>query len=163
MKINKCLNKNYYIKGREWPYKNIKPRIIIEEFIKDELTEDLRDYKFMCFNGSVKYVYITVKNNNIWENYYDKDFKPSIINHGFPRYKNEFEKPKNYEKMVRIAEQLSKSTTFLRVDLHNINGKIYFGEMTFYDWGGFKPFSDFHIDVQLGNLIDISMVKKNEK
>lgn len=162
-KIQKSLKRNYYLKGREWPYKNIKPRILIEKFIEDDMIDDLRDYKFMCFNGRVKYVYVTVKNDNIWENYYDANFKPVDVNHGFPRYNEEFAKPKNFHKMVRIAERLAKNTPFLRVDLHNIKGEILFGEMTFYDWGGLRAFADEKFDVRLGNLIDIGMVKKNEK
>ncbi len=161
-KINKCLKRNYFYKYREWPYKNIKPRIIVEKYIKDELIEDLRDYKFMCFNGEVKYVYVTVKNDDIFENYYDLDFNPVMINHGFRRYEKEFKKPENFEIMVEIAKKLSKNVPFLRVDLHNVKGKIYFGEMTFYDWGGLRTFPDEKIDIELGKLIDVGLVK-NEK
>ena len=154
-KIEACLKSNYYLKSREWPYKNINPRIIIEKYIEDNDSEDLKDYKFMCFNGKVKYIYVTVKNDNIYENYYDRDFNIVNINHGFPRNKKEFKKPDKLNEMIRAAEILSKNTYFLRVDFHYVNDKIIFGEMTFYDWGGFKQFSNNKTDLMLGKMISL--------
>lgn len=154
-KLKRSLENNYFYYKREWPYKNIKPLILVEEFIEDKEMEDLRDYKFMCFNGVPKFVYITVKNDNIWENYYDMEFNPVEINHGFPRYKEEFKKPENFDEMVKIAKQLSKDIPFVRIDLHNTDGKIYFGEFTFYDWGGLRPYSDEKYDKLLGDLLKI--------
>jgi hypothetical protein len=162
-KIEKAMQRNYYYSCREWPYKNVKPRIIVEEFIKDDMTDDLRDYKFMCFNGKPKYVYITVKNDDIFENYYDMSFKPIDIDHGFRRSEIDFKKPKLFDDMVKIAKKLSKDIPFLRVDLHYVNGKILFGEMTFYDWGGFRPFSgDGKWDNKLGDLINLNLVRKKK-
>lgn len=153
-KINKRLKYNYFYNCREWPYKNVKPRIIVEKYIKDELIDDLRDYKFMCFNGEPKYVYITVKSKNIFENYYDMNFNPVNIDHGFPKSNIEFKKPKNFNKMIEIARKLSKDVPFLRVDLHNNNGKILFGEMTFYDWAGLKPYLD-NSDDEFGKMLKL--------
>lgn len=158
-KLEKKMQKNYFYDKREWPYKDIRPRILVEEYVKDDLIEDLRDYKFMCFNGEPKYVYITVKNDNIFENYYDMDFKVVDINHGFPRSRVEFKKPKLFNEMKDIARRLSRDTPFLRVDLHYVNGKILFGEMTFYDWAGFRPFVSEDIDKKLGDFIDLDSVK----
>ena len=158
-KINKCLKKNYYYFGREWPYNNVKPRIIVERYVKDDIIDDLRDYKFICFNGEPKYVYITVKNDNIFENYYDMDFKPINIDHGFPRSDIEFEKPKRFSEMKKLASKLSKDIPFLRVDLHYVNGKVLFGEMTFYDWSGSRLFAQRKWDKELGDLIDLSSIK----
>lgn len=159
-KLEKKMKKNYFYDKREWPYKNVRPRILVEEYVKDDLTEDLRDYKFMCFNGEPKYVYITVKNDNIFENYYDMDFKVVGINHGFPRSCVEFKKPKLFNEMKDVARRLSRDTPFLRVDLHYVNDKILFGEMTFYDWAGFRPFVSENIDRELGDCIDLDFVKK---
>lgn len=158
-KINASLKTNYYYHSREWPYKNIRPRIIIEKYVKDDVADDLRDYKFMCFNGIPKYVYVTVKNNNIFENYYDMDFRPVGINHGFPRIEPEFKKPSRFNEMKNVAKKLSRGIPFLRVDLHFAGGKVLFGEMTFYDWGGFRPFADEKWDYFLGDMIKLDLDK----
>ena len=161
-KYKKIFRINYYWKGREWPYKNIQPRIIVDRFLDDNTAENsnisLRDYKFWCFNGVPKYMYCTVKDKNIYENFYDMDFNPVMwINHGFPRHIPEFTKPKNFEKMVELAGILSKKcgAAFVRVDFFNVEGKIYFGEFTFYDWGGLRPFASKDIDLKLGQLIKL--------
>ena len=162
--INRAMKRNYYYGAREWPYKNIKPRIIVEQFVKDDIVDDLRDYKFMCFNGNPKYVYITVKNDNIFENYYDMNFKPVGIDHGFPRSSMKFKKPELFSEMKDIAKKLSKDIPFLRVDLHYVNGKILFGEMTFYDWAGLRPFPDEgKWDEKLGNLLVLGNEKEGKK
>ena len=162
-KIEKAMKRNYYYSCRDWPYKNVKPRIIVEDFIKDDMTDDLRDYKFMCFNGKPEYVYITVKNDDIFEDYYDMNFRLIDINHGFRRSEIDFKKPELFDKMVGIVKKLSEGVPFLRVDLHYVNGKVLFGEMTFYDWGGLRPFSgDGGWDKKLGNLIDLDLIRKKK-
>lgn len=160
-KYQPILKRNYFWNLREWPYKNIKPRIIIDTFLDDHTAGkrsiSLRDYKFWCFNGVPKYMYLTVKDEDIYENFYDRDFNPVEIDHGFPRHVPEFEKPKNFDKMWELAGILAKAsqTKFVRVDFFNVNGKIYFGEFTFYDWGGLKPFADYQQDLELGLLISL--------
>lgn len=161
-RLEKSLKKNYYYQLREWPYKNIKPQIIAEKFIEDTDSDDLRDYKFLCFNGEPKYVYVTVKNDNIYENYYDLNFNVVDINHGFPRHVPEFKKPKNFNKMIEIVKRLSYGIPFIRIDLHNVNGKIYFGEFTFYDWGAMRPYINEDIDLKLGNMLDIKKTTNNK-
>ena len=84
------------------------------------------------------------------------NFKPVNINHGFPRSKIEFEKPKLFGEMKKIAKKLAKGTPFLRVDLHYVNGRVLFGEMTFYDWSGSRPFKTDGIDSKLGDMIDLT-------
>lgn len=160
-KYKDILQRNYYWSLREWPYKNIKPRIIADTFLDDntagERNISLRDYKFWCFNGDPKYMYCTVKDENIYENFYDKGFSVVNINHGFPRHAPEFEKPKNYEKMWELAGKLAKAseTKWVRVDFFNVEGKIYFGEFTFFDWGGAQPFDDEKQDYELGEMLSI--------
>ena len=161
-KYNMLMKRNYFWHMREWPYKNIKPRIIVDQYLgestNDSVTLPLRDYKFCCFNGEPQYMYITVKDINIFENFYDKDFHIIDINHGYKRHLPEFIKPKNYDKMWELAGVLAKASKapFIRVDFFNINGKIFFGEYTFYDWGGLKPFTTFCQDIELGAYLDIS-------
>ncbi len=95
LKIERSYRRNYYWNCREWPYKDIKPRIIIDRFLDDHTGNELRDYKFWCFNGVPQYMYCTVKAKQIYENFYDMDFKPVPVDHGFPRHNPEFEKPAN--------------------------------------------------------------------
>lgn len=153
--INHSLKFNHYAIYREWPYKNINPQIIADEFLDDHSGKELNDYKFWCFNGEPKYMYCTVKAKEIFENFYDMDFNPVYINHGFERRVPEFEKPAAFEEMKRLAAKLSKGIPFVRVDFFYVDGKIYFGEFTFYDWGGMKPFSTYQQDLELGNLLKI--------
>lgn len=152
-RFEKLLNKDFYYLGREWPYKNIPHRIIADKYLDDHTGKELRDYKFWCFNGSPQYIYLTIKGENIYENFYDMDFNPVNINHGFPRHTPEFDKPDNFEKMKELAGKLSEGIPFVRVDFFNVDGRVYFGEFTFFDWGGKRAFEDYEMDVKLGELI----------
>lgn len=165
-KINKSLNTNYYYSGREWPYKNVKPRIIIEKYMEDKQTKELRDYKFFCFNGRVECFKIDFDRQiEHHANYYDKE--GNILKFGEESFPPCFEKklsmPINLNKMISLAEKLSKGFPFLRVDFYEMNGKVYFGELTFYPASGFGKFTDEEWDRKLGDFIDLGLVKKNEK
>lgn len=148
------LHCNYFYPGREWPYKNIKPRIIADRYLDDHTGKELRDYKFLCFNGKPTYMYCTIKGANIFENFYDMQFRPVMIDHGFPRHQPEFERPKNFELMKELATKLSEDIPFVRVDFFDVDDKVYFGEFTFYDWGGLRPFGG-DWDQRLGELIQL--------
>ena len=150
--VNIGLHRNYYYACREWVYKMIKPRIIADALLDDNSGHELTDYKFWCFNGQPKYMYCTNKGKHITENFYDMDFKPVYIDHGFERRVPEFEKPEAFETMKRLAAVLSDDLPFVRVDFFYVNGKVYFGECTFYDWGGLQPFSG-NWDKELGELL----------
>ena len=154
-KINRLLKVNYFYPARERPYKNVKPRIIVEKYVKDDMIDDLRDYKFMCFNWIPKYVYITVKNDNIFENWYDMDFNKVDIFHGYPQSKIDFEKPRLFEEMKDIAKKLSQGIPFVRIDLHYVNNKILFWEMTFYDRAWLWRFKPKERDRKLWDLIKL--------
>ncbi len=157
-KINKALKYNYYYAGREWPYKNVKPRIIIEEYIEDEELKDLRDYKFFCFNGKVNL--FKVDFNRFLEhraNYYDKNLK--LLEFGEevcpPDFEKKIEIPKDIMKMILLAEKLANGTKFVRIDFYYTNKKIYFGEMTFYPASGFGKFIPDSWDERLGEMINL--------
>ena len=169
-KINKCLKHNYYKRSREWQYNKIRPRILIEEYIELGDINNHFDYKFMCFNGEVKYLFLDVgvidseggHAEEYYRNIYDKDFNlqdfketrnntPFIIN-----------KPKNFEKMIEIAETLSKNIPHVRIDLYNVNGKIYFGEITFYHGSGINNFIPNNYSIILGDLIDLNLLKNSK-
>ncbi len=159
--LTKALKRNYYYQCREWPYKNVEPRLIIDELLETNTMSNgavrLIDYKFWCFNGEPKLMYCTVKGAPVFENFYDMEFNPVYINHGFDRYIPEFQKPVNYNKMIELARVLSSKigASFIRIDFFNIEGKIYFGEFTFFDWAGLKPFVNEETDLLLGKMIKL--------
>ncbi len=141
-KINHSLRRNYYKNTREWPYKNVKPRIIAEQYMIDHSEDELRDYKFFVFDGVVKTMFIATGRNSstgAYTDFFDRDFKhiPVVIgHHNAPQAP---EKPQNFEKMIELAERLGQGMPHVRVDFYNINGRIYFGEITFFDMSGFRP------------------------
>ena len=152
--IKRNLHKNLFYSMREWPYKNIPPRIIADRFLDDHTGAELRDYKWWCFNGKPQFMYCTIKGDNLYENFYDMDFNPVAINHGFPRHQPEFEKPQNFELMKGLASKLSSDIPFVRVDFFDVDGHVYFGEFTFYDWAGMQPFAD-DWDAMLGEYMQL--------
>lgn len=162
-KINKSLRKNYYYSGREWPYKNIKPKIIVEKYMHDNLTDDLRDYKFFCFNGNCKFFKIDFNRaTNHQANYYD--IEGNILPFGEilcpPDFLKHLSLPTNLDKMIKLSEKLSKNIPFLRVDFYEINGYIFFGELTFYPASGFGKFIPQEWDEKLGKLITLKLADK---
>lgn len=139
--VQKWLKRNYYLVHREWPYKNVKPRIIAEEYMEDQIGE-LIDYKVYAFNGQCDYVMVCfdrIKGETKFI-YYDrnwnikKEFSKDGIKYGDTI---KIEKPKNLDKMFEFAEILSKNIPFVRVDFYESNGNLYFGELTFYPSAGF--------------------------
>lgn len=129
---------------REWPYKNLKPRVIAEQYMEDE-TGELRDYKFFCFDGRVEAMFIASDRNKLGEDvkfyYFDRDFNRLPMRLGV--YVNStytFSKLQNWNEMINIAEKLCKGIPQVKIDLYNIAGWIYFGKYTIFHHGGFVPF-----------------------
>lgn len=158
-KIEGSLKKNFYYLMREWPYKHVRPRILAEEFITDAVHQDLIDYKFYCFNGIPKYCQIiTNRSTNeaidfFDENWIHQDFvglNPTCKNN--PDCSN-MSKPMNYDKMLDMARTLAMDFPFVRIDFYNVNGKIYFGEITFFPAGGFGVFTPNEWNYKLGEMI----------
>ena len=167
-KINKALKTNYYHSGREWPYKEVKPRILIEKYMEDKKTRDLKDYKFFTFNSVTKCIQVDYDRfTNHKRAYYDTSWKRLPFTTCYPSdYSIEIDKPDNFEEMKKIVDKITstiENNKFLRVDLYSINEKIYFGELTFYPGSGFEKFFPEEWDYKLGEMIDISMVDNNEK
>lgn len=158
-KIEKCMNKEYFWQGREWPYKNVKPRIIAEKYMVDKKTRELRDYKFFCFNGKPNMVFVASDRQNKSEDtkfdFFDMDYRNLHIRNGHNNADVEPEKPKNFNKMKELAAKLSKGIPQLRVDFYEVNEKIYFGELTFFHHSGFVPFEPEKWDYLLGELTDV--------
>ena len=157
-KINRSLKTNYYLQGREWPYKNVKPRIIAETYMEDKGTAELRDYKFFCFNGLAKCFKIDFDRFiEHHANYYDAE--NNILDFGEvicpPEQGKIIEFPKTLPDMKQLAEKLSKDIPFLRVDFYDVDGKVYFGEMTFYPASGLGEWTSDEADKTLGEWIKL--------
>lgn len=159
-KIEEHLKINYYYLGREWPYKNAKKRIIIEEYLQGDNSP--KQFDFFCFNGKAKFCFAMYEEAHEQNDEGDIDF----LNIDFKPFQKKFieyieneektkTKPKNFDKMIEIAEKLSSGTKFLRVDLYNVNGKIKFGELTFYPCSGFYKLEDDEIALEYGKLLDL--------
>ena len=147
--------------GREWPYySGKKHRIIIENYIESNLeTGGLIDYKFFCFNGKVEYVY-GIADRTLGKRaglgIYDKDFKLLPYKRVDENKLNRIiEKPLNYEKMIEYSEKLSEDFPHARIDLYNQKGKIYFGEITFFDGSGYMCFNPDEFDYELGEKFNL--------
>ncbi len=149
------LSKSNFFHLREWVYKGVKPRIIADKLLDDGSGHELKDYKFWCFNGEPKVMYCTNKAADIFENFYDMEFNPLPISHGFRRVEPEFEKPAEFELMKFLAKKLSANIPFVRIDFFDVKGHVYFGEYTFYDWGGMKEITNAEWNYKLGELIKL--------
>ena len=156
-KINKCLKKNYFYEGREWPYKNVKPRIIIEEYMENQDKSELQDYKIMCFNGKAKCSFVCSERNTngLKVDFFDLDWNKMPFERHYPNSDKKIKKPQNYDLMIKLAEKLSKNIPFVRVDFYEINGKVYFGELTFYPGSGMEEFTPEKWDFELGSWLTL--------
>lgn len=138
------LAQDYYLTGREWPYKDIPRKIICEKYMEDYETGELRDYKFFCFNGTPLYCQV-ISDRSVCEtiDFFDMEWKLQDFSGLFPypHASSIIARPKTLSEMIACAERLSAGYTFLRVDLYEINQKMYFGELTFYPASGFGTFS----------------------
>ena len=156
--VNRWLKRNYYWVHREWPYKNIKPKILCEKFLANESGEELKDYKFMCFNGKVKCSFVCLNRHSLTGlnvDFYDMDWKPMPFERRYPNSGIITPKPKNFKEMIRLSEILSKDVPFLRVDFYEVNGKLYFGELTLYPGAGFEEFTPESYDYLLGSWLQL--------
>lgn len=146
--------------GREWAYTGITtPRIICEELLvnNDNPEAGVEDFKILCFSGEPKYI-IVDKDRYIdhRRNFYTTQWQRVDVTTDHDQFESEYPKPKNFDKMLETARKLSAGFPFVRVDLYNIEGKIYFGELTFYPWTGYVQFTPDSFDFELGKLMDCS-------
>lgn len=157
--LSNHLKRNYYYKSREWPYKNVKPCIFAEEYVKDGNNEFLPVYKFLCFHGEPRVIQ-TIQNDkqpNESIDYFDTEWNLLNLKQGFPNSKEPFEKPKKLQEMCEIARKLSEGHAFLRVDLYVINSEVKFSEFTFYSDAGLSKFEPESWDRTLGDWIKLPM------
>lgn len=141
-KLRQALQQHFYFIGREPHYRHLRPRIIAEPFLEDATHGQLLDYKFFCFDGEVKAMFIASDraSGNIKFDYFDVDFSPLDLRQSYATSDTPPAKPARYDEMLSIARQLSQGHPHVRVDLYEVNGQVYFGELTFFHFGGFAPF-----------------------
>lgn len=164
-KIKAHQERNPFLYSREWPYKNVKPRILAEKYMEDSNFKELRDYKFFCFHGEPKLFYVATnrqsREGKVKFNYYDLDFQPINIQQVYEQNSDPISKPLNFDLMVEFAKVLSKGLPHIRVDFYEIDRKVYFGELTFFHHGGLEPFKDKAWDYKLGSYINLRYLEKN--
>ena len=166
-KLTNCMSHDYYqYENRQWAYKNINRCIFVEQYMEDNETHDLPDYKFYCFKGVVKCIFVGRERftnaKGVLVNLYDRSWNKLPFEHYHPNYEGELQRPENLDEMIEIAEKLARyvNNPFMRIDLYDINNKIYFGEFTFYPGGGFEEFRPVEWDYKLGSWIDLDVLKK---
>ena len=156
--LSKAMRQNIYMESREWPYKNVDKKIIAEEYLEDSVVDELRDYKFFCFNGDVKFLYIATgrqKYDEPFFNFFDADYNVLDFQQGHLRSEYIPLKPLCFDKMKMVASKLSKGFHEVRIDLYEVNGKIYFGEMTLFHMAGISPFNPKEWDYKFGEMIKL--------
>lgn len=165
--LSKSLSRNYYWEGREWPYKNVPHRIILEKYLSNTDESDLKDYKFFCFNGEVKCFKIDFdRDTEHRANYYDMNF--NLLPFGEVVCPPDFSKtitiPSNIGEMIDLVSTIAAKipSPFERIDFYDVDGHPYFGEITFYPCGGHGLFTDSEWDNILGDWIDLSEVERNK-
>lgn len=154
-KIENCLKKNYYLSRREWPYKNVKPRIIAEQFMGEELL----DYKLFCFHGEARITLVCSERyseSGLCEDFFDSDWNHlELYRPGHGQAKEKIPKPVLFEEMKKLSTVLAGNIPFIRVDFYEIDGKLYFGEATFFPASGMKPFAPEVWDTTIGQWLNL--------
>lgn len=159
-KLSKRMKKEFFLEHREWPYKNVKPRIIAEQYMVDESGTELKDYKFFCFNGKPRMLFVlSGRTNQIKLDFLDLEYNLLPFERGYKCSGNTPYKPESFAQMIKLAEQLSKNIPFVRVDFYDICGKPYFGELTFYPGSGCERFEPEEWDYKVGGWLELPINK----
>lgn len=159
--LERSLNINYSYYGREWAYKDIKPRIIAEKYLEEN--NELTDYKFFCFDGEPKVLYVATERMNSEDgvkfDFFDLNFNNLHIKNNHPNSTKEILKPKSFDEMIELSKTLSKGLPHVRIDFYEVGGKPLFGEYTFYSNCGLDPFDPPIWDETLGDWLDLSKIE----
>ncbi len=157
--LKKGMRQDYYTGSREYSYKDIPRKIIAEQYMEDVETKELRDYKFFCFDGEPKALFIASGRlqgeESVTFDFFDMDYNHLPFTNGHPNATVMPQKPKCFEEMKQLATKLSKGMPHVRVDFYEVNGKVYFGEFTFSHWGGLMPFEPEEWDYKFGSWIKL--------
>lgn len=157
-KITKCLKHNFYYGGREWPYKNVRPRIIAEKYMQDKESADLTDYKLMVFNGVVKCIFTCTKRyseKGTHVTFFDTEWNRLPFGRHYPIDNDEIKKPETLATMIELAEKIAEDLKFARIDFYEINQHPYFGEVTFFPGDGFEEFYPEEWDYIIGSWLEL--------
>lgn len=155
IQLKKLLRENYFYSSREWQYKNIEPRIVVEKLLTDKSNNIPDDYKFHCFNGKVEFIQLDLERHiDHKRNLYDSEWKFIPCEW---KYKNgkQLEKPESFEKMRELAEIIAKDFIYVRVDFYSLNDVIYFGELTFHSESGLGQFNPDSYDALFGSKLSL--------
>ena len=161
-KLSRMLARNYSDGFREPHYRHIRPRIIAEPLLEDDAQGQLLDYKFFCFDGVVKALFVASDraSGNVKFDYFDPDFSPLDLRQYYPNSAVPPTRPSRYGEMLKIARTLSAGHPHVRVDLYEVNGRVYFGELTFYHFGGMEPFEPSTWDEIWGDWLRLPSPEK---
>ncbi len=163
-KLKKSMKKDISLSLREWPYKRVPRRIIAEQFIEGD-GGDLPDYKFFCFNGEVKALFVGTERSSgdVKFDFYDSSFNHLSLVQSHPMSGKELLKPDNFDEMKEVASMLSRGIPHVRVDLYSVKNRIYFGELTFFHHGGITPFHPEKWDYTFGDWINLPEKIKRDR
>lgn len=174
-KLQSHLQSNHWKKWREWAYKNVKPQIIAEEYMADDTSlseakdEQLTDYKFLCFNGKPRIMFVATdrfSDSEVKFDFFDMDFNHLPFRNQHPNAAHTIPCPRCFEQMKELAEKLSEGIPQVRIDFYNVNGRVYFGEYTLYHWAGLTTFTPDEWDYKIGEMLELpnkSELRKNRK
>ena len=155
-KIGRSLSRNYYWSGREWPYRDVRPRVLAEEYL-DAGASGMTDYKLMCFSGRTRCAFTCTgrAEGDLRVDFFDLEWNHLPFTRHYPNADVPPVAPTCLKEMVALSERLSESIPFVRVDFYEVAGELYFGEMTFYPGSGFEEFSPEEWDERLGDMLSI--------
>ena len=158
-KLRRRLARKLYRKTKEYPYAGVRPRIIAEQYMEDESGYELKDYKFLCFDGEPKVLFVASdrqdKTVDTKFDFFDLDWNHLPVRNGHENSTADIPRPKNFEVMLELARKLSAGIPHVRVDFYNCDGRIYFGEMTFFHYSGMEPFDPPVWDRYLGDMLKL--------
>ena len=160
-KLRASLKRNPFLLGREWPYKNIPRKVFAEQYLEENGKQELKDYKFYCFDGKVRFLYVASgrQEGRLTFDYFDENYRHLDVVQTHPQAALPPEKPEHFELMIELAEKLSKGLPHVRVDFYQVDGKVYFGEYTFFSLGGWAAFNPKEYDSTLGSYIHLPKKK----
>lgn len=163
-KLRVWVKDNGYTHAREWPYKDVKTKILCEEFLEGDSEWGLLDYKFFCFNGEPVYVAVDFDRFTYHTQYfYDLNWQRQPFVQGLPTPDRDAPKPDNFDEMVGLARTLSENFPFLRVDLYNFKDKVYFGELTLHPAADFKMITPEEYEWKLGEMVTLKPKPNHRK
>lgn len=160
--LRSWINRDYFASGREWAYKDVTPRIVVEEYLEDKKNpfQGINDYKFICFNGQAKYIILDVdRQSDHKRNIYDINWNFIDVNTDHPNLGDCVPKPEGLDKMLKVVKILAQDFPCVRVDLYWVNKRVYFGELTFYPWTGYVQFEPDEFDFILGKQFILPEIK----